>query len=162
MTMKHLSFLHYSILLLPVIFLFVLIYQSPDYSDANGTAFSLNSEMIPLQLPADNQQCAPSDDTNKTIQLRWFIIDRDKMDEFLDAWLKGVYPLRIKSGFKIEGAWVVKEKNEFIWILSYNGPESFEVKDSTYYASEARKILDPDPAQYVAKSEKFFLKQIKP
>jgi hypothetical protein len=160
--MKHLPSFHYSILLLPVILLFVLIAKSSHYPDANGTAFFLNSEMIPLQLPADNQQCAQSADTNKTIQLRWFIINRDKMDKFLDAWLKGVYPLRIKSGFKIEGAWVLKEKSEFIWMLSYNGPESFEVKDSIYYASETRKALDPDPAQYVAKSENFFLKQIKP
>ncbi|HKZ65201.1 MAG TPA: hypothetical protein VJ111_02535 [Chitinophagaceae bacterium] len=39
---------------------------------------------------------------------------------------KGVYPLRIKNGFKIEGAWVLQEKNKFIWILSYDGTEVFE------------------------------------
>ncbi len=59
----------------------------------------------------------------KETQIRIFTINKGKMDVFLDGWQKGVYPLRIKSGFKIEGAWVVKEKNKFIWILSYEGPK---------------------------------------
>ena len=83
------------------------------------------------------------------------------MDAFVDAWLKGVYPLRTKSGFKIEKAWVVKEKNKFIWVLSYDGPEGFEAKDSAYYASEKRKILDPDPAQYIADVEKYFIEAVR-
>lgn len=79
------------------------------------------------------------------------------MNMFLEAWQKGVYPLRIKSGFKIEGAWVMKEKNKFIWILSYDGPEGFEAKDSAYYASQARTTLTPDPADYIADAEKYFI-----
>ncbi len=79
------------------------------------------------------------------------------MDVFLDAWQKGVYPLRIKNGFKIEGAWVVKEKNKFIWILSYDGPEGFEAKDSAYYTSQTRTTLKPDPADYIADVEKYFI-----
>jgi hypothetical protein len=46
-------------------------------------------------------------DTKQT-QIRIFTINKGKMDAFLDGWQKGVYPLRIKNGFKIEGAWVVK------------------------------------------------------
>ena len=96
----------------------------------------------------------------KETQIRIFTINRGKMDAFVDAWLKGVYPLRIKNGFKIEGAWVVKEKNKFIWILSYDGPEGFNAKDSAYYASENRKTLANDPAQYIADVEKYFLNSV--
>jgi hypothetical protein len=94
--------------------------------------------------------------TKKT-QIRIFTINKGKMDVFVDAWQKGVYPLRTKSGFRIEGAWVVKEKNKFIWILSYDGPEGFEAKDSAYYASQARTTLKPDPADYIADVEKYFI-----
>src|SRR4030095_10152256 len=93
----------------------------------------------------------------KQTQIRIFTINKGKMNIFLEAWQKGVYPLRIKSGFKIEGAWVVKEKNKFIWILSYEGPEGFEAKDSAYYGSQARTILKPDPAEYIADAEKYFI-----
>jgi hypothetical protein len=95
--------------------------------------------------------------TLKQTQIRIFTINKGKMDVFLAAWQNGVYPLRIKSGFKIEGAWVMKEKNKFIWILSYDGPESFEAKDSAYYASQARTTLKPDPAEYIADAEKYFI-----
>jgi hypothetical protein len=93
----------------------------------------------------------------KKTQIRIFTINKGKMNEFLSAWQKGVYPLRIKSGFKIEGAWVVQEKNKFIWILSYDGPGDFEAKDSAYYASQSRTTLKPDPANYIADSEKYFI-----
>jgi hypothetical protein len=93
----------------------------------------------------------------KKTQIRIFTINKGKMDMFLDAWQKGVYPLRIKNGFKIEGAWVVQEKNKFIWILSYDGPEGFEAKDSAYYASQARTTLKPDPAEYIADVEQYFI-----
>ena len=93
----------------------------------------------------------------KKTQVRIFTINKGKMNEFLSAWQKGVYPLRIKNGFKIEGAWAVQEKNKFIWILSYDGPEGFEAKDSAYYASQSRSTLKPDPADYIADSEKYFI-----
>lgn len=93
----------------------------------------------------------------KKTQVRIFTINKGKMNEFLSAWQKGVYPLRIKNGFKIEGAWVVQGKNKFIWILSYDGPEGFEAKDSAYYASQARTTLKPDAADYIADSENYFI-----
>ena len=98
----------------------------------------------------------------KKTQVRIFTINKGKMNDFLSAWQKGVYPLRIKSGFKIEGAWVVQEKNKFIWILSYDGPEGFEAKDSAYYASHSRTMLKPDPADYIADSEKYFINSALP
>ncbi len=95
--------------------------------------------------------------TAKTTQVRIFTINKGKMNEFVSAWQKGVYPLRVKHGFTIEKAWVVRGKNKFIRILSYDGPESFEVKDSLYYASQARITLQPNPADYIADAENYFI-----
>ena len=104
-----------------------------------------------------NFSFSPNPKATKKTQIRIFTINKGKMNEFVSAWKKGVFPLRNRSGFKIEGAWVVQEKNKFIWILSYDGPEGFEAKDSAYYASQARTTLQPDPADYIADSEKYFI-----
>ena len=93
-------------------------------------------------------------------QLRVFTINRGKMDEFITAWLDGVYPLRLKHGFTIEDAWVTRERNEFVWVLSYAGPEDWESKDAAYYASQERIGLDPDPRQYIAKSKNRFITSV--
>ena len=90
-------------------------------------------------------------------QLRIFTINRGRMDEFIEAWLEGVYPLRRAHGFTIENAWVTEDRNQFLWILSYDGPEEWESKDTAYYASEERNVLDPDPRQYIARSERRFI-----
>src|SRR3982074_57788 len=38
-------------------------------------------------------------------QLRHYRIRAGQMDTFVDAWLRGVYPLRRKFGFVFAGAW---------------------------------------------------------
>ena len=82
-------------------------------------------------------------------QLRHYGIRVGHMDEFLDAWLRGVYPLRRKFGFVFAGAWRVEGADEFVWIIGYDGPEGFAAADRRYYESEERKRMSPDPAQYV-------------
>jgi hypothetical protein len=93
-------------------------------------------------------------------QLRVFTINRGQMDRFVDAWVRGVPPLRLKHGFRIDGAWVVPERNEFLWVLSYDGPEGFAAKDSVYYASAERGSLDPDPVQFIARAERWFVRPV--
>jgi hypothetical protein len=84
-------------------------------------------------------------------QLRVCTIKPGAMDEFVRAWRDTVYPLRLEFGFTIVGAWGIEETNTFVWILGYDGPEGFELADAAYYASEARAMLDPDPAQFFEK-----------
>ena len=94
-------------------------------------------------------------------QLRMYTINRGKMDDFVRAWKAGVYPLRRTHGFQIEGAWVIKERNQFVWLLSYGGGD-WEARDAAYYASPERAALDPDPAQFIAQAEQWFLSDVVP
>jgi hypothetical protein len=71
------------------------------------------------------------------------------MDKFLDAWVRGVYPLRRRFGFIVSGAWRIDGTDEFVWILGYDGADGFAAADQRYYASDERKRMSPDPAQYI-------------
>jgi hypothetical protein len=90
-------------------------------------------------------------------QLRIFTIAGGKMDDFVKAWRDGVYPLRLMHGFTIDGAWILEDSDKFAWILSYDGPEEWAVKDRAYYASTDRHSVDPDPRQYIVKVESYFI-----
>jgi hypothetical protein len=85
-------------------------------------------------------------------QLRQYRIRAGAIDAFLDAWLRGVYPLRRKFGFAFVGAWRVDGADEFVWIIGYDGPDGFAAADRDYYASAERKSLSPDPAQFIEAS----------
>lgn len=93
-------------------------------------------------------------------QLRVYTINRGKLDEFVAAWRAGVYPLRLEHGFQIPDAWVNRERNEFIWLLSYDGPESWESKEAAYYGSTARAAVDPDPRQFIAHANQWFIEPV--
>jgi hypothetical protein len=95
-------------------------------------------------------------------QVRIFTIRPGQIDDFLQAWLAGVYPLRLVHGFSIDGAWVIPERNQFLWIIRYDGSEDWEMKERIYYASTERTILDPDPVQYIARVEQYFIKSVLP
>jgi hypothetical protein len=96
-----------------------------------------------------------------TSQVRIYTINKGKLNEFVKAWNKGVVPLRLRHGFKIGGAWTVKENNQFVWILTYDDPEDWHTKQEVYYNSPERKALDPDPAQYIARVQEYFISSIK-
>lgn len=95
-------------------------------------------------------------------QLRMYKVKDGHLDTFVQEWRAGVAPLRRKFDFKIEGAWVIREKDEFVWIVSYDGPEGFEARDAAYYASPERKALTPDPARHLAHIETRLMTSVLP
>lgn len=95
-------------------------------------------------------------------QLRMFTINRGKLGEFTQAWLAGVVPLRLQHGFTVPAAWTVPNSNQFMWVLCYKGAESFESKDSAYYASSERHTLAPDPREFIARAEQGFIDPVIP
>lgn len=86
-------------------------------------------------------------------QLRMYTAREGELEAFIQEWRAGVVPLRRKFGFKVEGAWAIREKEQFIWIISYDGSDGFEARDRAYYASPERKALSPDPARHLAHTD---------
>jgi len=95
-------------------------------------------------------------------QLRMYTIKEGKMDEFVKAWSEGIYPLRLQQGFKVEGAWVIREENKFVWIVTYDGPDDWDAKVKAYHESPGRKAIIPDPVQLIAVIEAKFISSVLP
>ena len=76
-----------------------------------------------------------------------------EMEQWLDEWRSRIVPLRQKFGFGILGAWTVAGADEFVWIITYSGPKSWEQADSDYCGSPERKAISPDPARHLAHTE---------
>jgi hypothetical protein len=93
-------------------------------------------------------------------QLRLYTINRDCLRQFAEEWKEKVLPLRIAHGFEIHRAWIIEGSNQFAWIISYGGSESWEAKERAYYASAERSGMTPNPARLIARSEEYFLEDI--
>jgi NIPSNAP protein len=98
----------------------------------------------------------------KVSQLRIYRIADGKLGEFVQEWLAGVVPLRRKMGFTVEGAWTVRGEDRFVWIVSYEGEESFEARNAEYYASPERKALEPNPARLIEESQELIISPVPP
>ena len=87
------------------------------------------------------------------IQIRIYKIHAGRMGEWLTGWGNSIVPLRRKFGFEVVGAWVNRESNRFVWVLSLPASEDWDSRDRAYYASEERRAFRPDPANCVAEAE---------
>lgn len=74
------------------------------------------------------------------------------MKAWLSEWDSKIRPLRQRHGFEILGAWVVPKENRFIWILGWEGKETFEITDNKYYSSREIKKIKPEPARHLKKT----------
>ena len=88
-----------------------------------------------------------------TWQLREYTVRPGEMSEWIEEWRAHIVPLREKAGFQVLGAWTVDGTDQFVWIIGYDGPSSWEQANDDYYASPERKALDPDPARHLAHQE---------
>jgi len=86
------------------------------------------------------------------LQLRIYDVVPSKMDEFVEVFAQ-VVEARARFGFAVEGAWVTEERDQFVWIARYDGPDSFEEASRRYYESDARKAIVPDPASFLTRVE---------
>ena len=93
-------------------------------------------------------------------QLRLYTIDRGRLRQFAEEWKAKVLPLRIEHGFQVHSAWIIEETNQFAWLIGYEGTESWEAKESAYYASEKRKAMAPNPARLIARPEQYSVESI--
>ena len=87
-----------------------------------------------------------------TFQLREYTVKPGEMDEWIEEWRERIVPLRTKAGFKVLGAWRVDGTDQFVWIISHDGPQSWQDAEAGYYASPERRALQPDPARHLAQT----------
>ena len=95
-----------------------------------------------------------------TTQLRLYTINRGSLHLFAKEWKEMVLPLRVEHGFRVHGAWIIEETNQFAWLISHEGPESWEAGESAYYASAERKAMDPNPARLIARAEEHVVESV--
>lgn len=95
-----------------------------------------------------------------TMQLRVYTINRGKLGQFAREWEEKILPLRLQLGFQVGGAWKIEATNQFVWLLSYDGDESWESKDAAYYASPQRQRMRPNPARLIARVEERFAESV--
>lgn len=88
-----------------------------------------------------------------TSQLRMYKVKDGELDAFIEEWREQILPVRRKYGFRLDGAWCIRATGEFIWVISYEGPEGFEAREAAYYASPERKALSPGPARHLAHTD---------
>lgn len=89
----------------------------------------------------------------RTSQLRIYTINRGEMEAFIQCWREKVVPLRHQHGFTIDAAWTVEGENRFIWIVSYEGEESWDAKVEAYLNDPARQNMSPQPTEFIAHME---------
>ncbi|GHD61397.1 NIPSNAP family protein [Streptomyces goshikiensis] len=89
----------------------------------------------------------------KTVQLRTYTVRAGLLDAWVERWQEEIVPLRLELGFEIGGAWVDRASNQFLWLISYEGPESFAERNALYWASPARKAMNLDPDDYLLGTE---------
>ena len=80
------------------------------------------------------------------------------MDAWVAEWLEHVYPLRLRLGFGIPGAWIAGT-DRFAWILTYDG-DDFAAANDAYYASPERLAVEPEPSRHLAHTESWPLRSV--
>lgn len=56
----------------------------------------------------------------RTTQLRIYTIREGLLEEWAARWRELVVPLRLELGFEIGSAWLDRERNQFVWTISYD------------------------------------------
>ena len=91
------------------------------------------------------------------LQMRTYTINRGALQTFVLEWRQTIKPLREQIGFDIPAAWTVAETNQFIWLMHYDGPESWASLDKVYFDHPERRAMDPDPARHIARMQDVFI-----
>ncbi|MFD0901493.1 NIPSNAP family protein [Actinomadura sediminis] len=89
----------------------------------------------------------------RTTQLRTYRVQDGLLDEWAARWRELVVPLRLEFGFEIGGAWLDWERNQFVWLISYDGPETFAERNAQYWASRKHERMALDPKEYLVETD---------
>jgi hypothetical protein len=70
-----------------------------------------------------------------TIQLRRYVIEAGRMDEFVDWWQSLIAP-RAQYGFRVVFAYADDDNDQFVWAVEHDG--DFDTAEKEYMASPER------------------------
>ena len=70
-----------------------------------------------------------------TIQLRRYVIEPGRMDDFV-AWFPSIAEPRSKFGFRVVFAYADDENDQFVWAVEHDG--DFDAAEAQYTASPER------------------------
>ncbi|MFC8367070.1 NIPSNAP family protein [Streptomyces sp. NPDC057239] len=96
----------------------------------------------------------------RTTQLRTYTVRDGMLDEWVERWRQEIVPLRLELGFTIGGAWVERERNQFVWLISYDGPETFQERNALYWSSPERKAMNLNPDDYLVHTDDCTVEQV--
>ena len=86
-------------------------------------------------------------------QLRTYTVNRGMMDSWLKVFDEEIRPIHDKIGMPVSATWVNADRNEFIWIRSFNSAEEIPEKEAAYFASRRAQGLGRPPTSHLAKIE---------
>ncbi len=84
-----------------------------------------------------------------TLQLRTYTLKPGALPAWTVVWRQQIKPLREKLGFTVPAAWEVPDQNQFIWLMQYDGPESWAKQDKAFHDSPERLAMSPNPAELI-------------
>jgi hypothetical protein len=91
-------------------------------------------------------------------QMRIYTTFEGKLDDWIRLFRTKVNPLRERRGFRLEAAWAIPERSQFLWILTYPGAEEeFAAADAAYYELPEHAPLHQEALGYLAGADAVFV-----
>ena len=83
-------------------------------------------------------------------QLRVYQLASEGLEPFLEVFPR-IVAARRAYGMDVVGAWVDRENNRFVWVVS--GPDDFEAAVRAYMAGPERSTMRPEPSDFIAEMD---------
>lgn len=87
-------------------------------------------------------------------QLRTYDIKQGEMEGWLTLFRDKVAPLHAKFDMPVRGAWVDKERSQFVWVREFMGTGTPEEQEQQYRSSEERaRVIGDEPSRFIERME---------
>jgi hypothetical protein len=86
-------------------------------------------------------------------QVRIYTVNKGQMDEWLQIWTGQIAPVHARLGINIEGAWVNRPQNEFVWVRTFEDEADMQEKMKQFRESPERQQLGDKLTACLAKME---------
>jgi quinol monooxygenase YgiN len=91
------------------------------------------------RLPSRRRERRKQKESNVPTEVRIYTMKPGKLDDFVEIFKNDIMPTSAAYGVRIHAGWVHPEKNEFVWVRSYDDEETLE----RYSNSPERAVYTP-------------------